>query len=196
MASVLVTGTNSGIGLATAMVLGRSGHQVYATLRNPSRASQLTDRVAAERLSVSVLTMDVDSDESVTQTIGRIYAEGGRIEALVNNAGIGLVGSVEELPIGAFRAVMETNYFGALRCIRAVLPRMREQRNGCIVNVASVSGRVAASPFAPYTASKFALEALSEVLAQEVKPFNVRVAIVEPGIIDTPMAQRVTTPPA
>jgi NAD(P)-dependent dehydrogenase (short-subunit alcohol dehydrogenase family) len=91
---------------------------------------------------------------------------------------------------------METNYFGALRCIKALLPEMRERRSGCIVNVTSVAGRIASSPLAPYTASKWALEALSEALAQEMKPFNVRVAIVEPGIIDTPMARRIENPPA
>jgi NAD(P)-dependent dehydrogenase (short-subunit alcohol dehydrogenase family) len=94
-----------------------------------------------------------------------------------------------------FKAVMETNYFGALRCIRALLPRMRERRNGCIINVTSVAGRLACTPLGPYTASKFALEALSEVLAQEVRPFNIRVAIVEPGIIDTAMARQVGTSP-
>ena len=90
-----------------------------------------------------------------------------------------------------FRAVMETNYFGVIRCIQAVVPAMRQRRSGCIINVASIAGRLACSPLAPYTASKFALEALSESLAQEVKAFEIRVAIVEPGIIDTPMARRI-----
>ncbi len=191
MTSVLVTGTNSGIGLATTLVLGRAGHQVYATVRDPSRASQLAEAVDKERLPVSMLTMDVDLDEAVKQTIDQIYASGRDIDTLVNNAGIERLGSVEDLPIEEFRAAMETNYFGALRCIKAVLPRMRQNRNGCIVNLASVAGRIAVSPF---NASKFALEALSEVLAQEVKPFNIRVAIVEPGMIDTPMAERIATP--
>jgi NAD(P)-dependent dehydrogenase (short-subunit alcohol dehydrogenase family) len=194
MASVLVTGTNSGIGLATTLVLGRAGHQVYATVRDPSRASQLAETVDKERLPVSMLKMDVDLDESVKQTIDQIYASGRDIDTLVNNAGIERLGSVEDLPIEVFRAAMETNYFGALRCIKAVLPRMRQNRNGCIVNLASVAGRIAVSPFAPYNASKFALEALSEVLAQEVKTFNIRVAIVEPGMIGTPMAERIATP--
>jgi NAD(P)-dependent dehydrogenase (short-subunit alcohol dehydrogenase family) len=194
MAIVLVTGTNSGIGFATTLVMGRAGHQVYATVRDPIRASQLAEAVAKERLPVSILTMDVDSDESVKQTVDQIYASGRNIDALVNNAGIERLGSVEELSIDVFRAVMETNYFGVLRCLKAVLPRMRENHNGCIINLASVAGRIAVSPFAPYNASKFALEALSEVLAQEVKRFNVRVAIVEPGMIDTPMAERIATP--
>jgi NAD(P)-dependent dehydrogenase (short-subunit alcohol dehydrogenase family) len=113
---------------------------------------------------------------------------------LVNNAGLGTFGAVEELPLETFRAIMETNYFGALRCIQAVLPEMRERANGCIINISSVSGRAANSPLAAYTASKHALEALSEALAQEAKPFNIRVAIVEPGIIDTPMARRAEVP--
>ena len=108
---------------------------------------------------------------------------------LVNNAGVEGNGSVEETALAEFRAVMETNCFGALRCMQAVVPDMRKRKSGCIINVSSVAGRIANSPFAPYTASKFALEALSDTLAQEMKMFNVRVAIVEPGIIDTPMAR-------
>jgi NAD(P)-dependent dehydrogenase (short-subunit alcohol dehydrogenase family) len=130
----------------------------------------------------------------VSDGVGRIVRELGPIDVLVNNAGIERTGSIEELPIAEFRAVMETNYFGVIRCIQAVVPAMRERRSGCIINVSSISGRLAASPLAPYTASKYALEALSECLAQEVKSFNVRVAIVEPGIIDTAMAREISTP--
>jgi NAD(P)-dependent dehydrogenase (short-subunit alcohol dehydrogenase family) len=103
-------------------------------------------------------------------------------------------GSIEELPLSEFRAVMETNYFGALRCIQALVPFMRQRKSGCIINIASVAGIIANSPLGPYTASKFALEALCETLAGEMKTFNVRVAIVEPGIIDTPMARRLEEP--
>ncbi len=189
MASVLITGTSTGIGLETALTLGRAGHKVYATMRNPSRSPQLREMAAREGLPIKVLVMDVDSDISVQSAIAHIYEEAGNIDVLVNNAGLGRSGSVEELSLSDFRAVMETNYFGALRCIKAVVPTMRKRRSGCVINVTSVAGRVSTSPFAPYTASKFALEALSEVLAQEMKTFNVRVAIVEPGIIDTPMAR-------
>jgi len=112
---------------------------------------------------------------------------------LVNNAGIERMGSVEHLPLADFRAVMETNYFGVIRCIQAILPDMRARRSGCIINIASVAGQIALSPMASYTASKYALEALSECLAQEVKPFGIRVAIVEPGIIDTAMARHIGT---
>ena len=194
MPNILVTGTSSGIGFATALGLGRAGHTVYATMRNPARAPQLAEAVAREKLPVKVMMMDVDSDSSVAGAVKAIHEQGGQIDVLVNNAGAGAFGAVEELPLETFRAIMETNYFGALRCIKAVLPEMRERANGCIINVSSVSGRAANSPLAAYTASKHALEAMSEALAQEAKPFNIRVAIVEPGIIDTPMARRAEIP--
>lgn len=195
MAKVLITGTSSGIGLATALELGRAGHKVYATMRNPARAPELGERTSRERLPISILTMDVDSDRSVADCFAAVYLQDGPIDVLGNNAGVERHGSVEELPMEAFRATMETNYFGALRCIRQVLPRMRESRSGCIINVTSVAGKIASSPLGAYAASKFALEALSEALAQEMKPFGVRVAIVEPGIIDTPMAHAIDDPP-
>jgi NAD(P)-dependent dehydrogenase (short-subunit alcohol dehydrogenase family) len=194
MPNVLVTGTSTGIGFATALELGRAGHTVYATMRNPNRAPQLGETVARENLPIKIMVMDVDSDSSVADAVKRIHEEGVQIGALVNNAGTGAFGAVEELPLDAFRAIMETNYFGALRCIKAVLPEMRERGSGCIVNVSSVSGRAANSPLGAYSASKHALEAMSEALAQEVRPFNIRVAVVEPGIIDTPMARRAEVP--
>ncbi len=195
MTTVLITGTSSGIGMATALELGRAGHRVYATMRNPARAPELGELASTEGLPVSILTMDVDSDQSVMNCFAAVAQQGGKIDVLVNNAGMERHGSVEELPMEAFRSTMETNYFGALRCIRQVLPHMRESRNGCIINVTSVAGKLASSPLEPYAASKFALEALSEALAQEVKPFGVRVAIVQPGIIDTPMARALESAP-
>jgi NAD(P)-dependent dehydrogenase (short-subunit alcohol dehydrogenase family) len=140
---------------------------------------------AKERLPVKVLAMDVDHDASVGTAIAGVLADKGRIDVLVNNAGIGVGGSVEELPLSKFRQTMETNYFGALRCIQAVIPGMRERRSGHIVNVSSVAGRLAVPGDAPYNASKFALEAASEALAAEVKVFGIRVSIVEPGVIAT-----------
>ncbi len=191
MATTLITGTSTGIGLATALAFGRAGHSVFATMRNPARAPKLGEVVAAEGLPVQILPLDVDSDTSVADALAEIQRQNGQIDVLVNNAGVERIGAVEELSFDDFRAVMETNYFGALRCIKPLLAPMRQRRSGCIINVTSIAGRIAASPLAPYTASKFALEALSESLAQEMKPFNVRVCIVEPGTIDTPMARRV-----
>jgi NAD(P)-dependent dehydrogenase (short-subunit alcohol dehydrogenase family) len=135
MAKVLITGTSSGIGLATALELGRAGHKVYATMRNPARAPELGERASKEGLPISILTMDVDSDRSVEDCFAAIHGQGEQIDVLVNNAGIERHGSVEELPMEEFRATMETNYFGALRCIRQVVPGMRERGGGCIVNV-------------------------------------------------------------
>jgi NAD(P)-dependent dehydrogenase (short-subunit alcohol dehydrogenase family) len=194
MAQVLISGTSTGIGFATALELARAGHTVYATMRNPGRAPQLGEAVAKEKLPVKILVMDVDSDSSVRDAMADVRSQGGTIDVLVNNAGIERNGAIEELPLEAFRAAMETNYFGALRCIKAVLPEMRVRGSGCIINVTSVAGRIASSPLAPYAASKWALEALSEALSQEVKQFNIRVAVVEPGIIDTPMARRIEAP--
>jgi NAD(P)-dependent dehydrogenase (short-subunit alcohol dehydrogenase family) len=196
MAKVLVTGTSAGIGLQTAIVMARAGHTVYATMRNLERGVALRAVVEKERLPISILTMDVDSDESVDAATSAIRAQTGTIDALVNNAGIERTGSIEGLAFDDFRAAMETNYFGAIRTIRAWLPDMRTRRNGCIINVSSVAGRISCSPLTAYAASKFALEAFSEGLAQEVKPFNVRVAIVQPGIIDTAMARRIEHPAA
>jgi NAD(P)-dependent dehydrogenase (short-subunit alcohol dehydrogenase family) len=191
MASILITGASKGIGMATALVLARAGHTVYATMRSPRQYPELLDTATSEKLPIQILTMDVDSDESVKETIATILAGNRGIDVLVNNAGIESRGSVEELDLSVFRQVMETNYFGAIRTIQSVLPQMRQRRSGLIVNITSVAGRLSTSPFAPYSASKHALEALSEALAQEAKVFNIRVAIIEPGIIDTSMARGV-----
>ncbi|MEP7176969.1 MAG: SDR family oxidoreductase [Gemmatimonadales bacterium] len=196
MTTVLITGTSTGIGMATALAFGRAGHRVAATMRNPGRAPALAEAAAREKLPITVIPMDVDSDGSVRDGIARVERELGPVDVLVNNAGIERTGSVEELPLAEFRAVMETNYFGVIRCTQALLPAMRQRRAGCIINVASVAGHIATAPMAAYTASKFALEALSECLAQEAATFGIRVAIVEPGIIDTPMAQHIRVPSA
>jgi NAD(P)-dependent dehydrogenase (short-subunit alcohol dehydrogenase family) len=193
MASVLITGTSAGIGLVTALTVARAGHTVYATMRNPARSPELAETAAKEKLPIHISTMDVDSDNSVKTGMAAIYRDANHIDVLVNNAGLEGSGSVEELPLEKMRAVMETNYFGALRCIQAVAADMRQRKSGCIINISSASGRIASSPLGCYAASKFALEAVSEALAQEMNTFNVRVAIVEPGIIDTAMARRIET---
>ncbi len=196
MAIALITGTSSGIGLATAVSLARRGHNVVATMRNLQGATELQRIVAAERLPITISELDVNDGGSVETCFRAVMGEHGGIDVLVNNAGLGLGGSVEELPVEAFREVMETNFFGALRCIKAVLPSMRERRSGCIVNVSSVAGRLVVPPQAGYSASKWALEALSECLAQEMKAFDVRVAIVEPGVIATPIFGKARPLPA
>ncbi len=187
MSKVLVTGTSTGIGQATAVHLARSGHHVFATMRNPAGARELAEIARTEALPVTILPLDVDSDASVHATVDKVLALGGRIDVLVNNAGVGFAGAVEDVPLSEFRQVMETNFFGALRCIKAVLPAMRETGGGRIVNITSVAGRLAGAAQGAYAASKWALEALSEALAQEVARFGIRVTIIEPGIITTPI---------
>src|SRR5260370_12071782 len=186
MAVVLVTGSSTGIGLATAVTLARAGHSVFATMRDITKAGDLQAIASKEKLPVTITSLDVDNDESASGTIDKILSEQGRIDVLVNNAGVAAFSSLEEGSLASFRPIMATNYFGALRCIKAVLPGMRERRHGAIINVSSISGRVASAPLAGYSASKWALEALSECLAQEVRAFNVRVAVICPGVIATP----------
>jgi NAD(P)-dependent dehydrogenase (short-subunit alcohol dehydrogenase family) len=193
MPSVLITGTSKGIGFESALAFARAGYNVHATMRNPSASPKLAETASRENLPISVSALDVVDDHSVSSAIASIHRLHGPIDVLVNNAGVERVGSIEEMPLADFRAAMETNYFGALRCIQAVIPHMRERRSGCIVNVTSVAGKISNPPLTAYCASKWALEAASEGLAIEMKPFNVRVAIVQPGIIDTSMARRVET---
>jgi len=190
MSNIVITGASRGIGLAIALELARAGHQVTATMRNPAGSPELADQAAKEKLPIRIETMDVDSDQSVQQAFDRILAQ-APVDVLVNNAGIERMGAIEEIPLADFRTCMETNYFGAIRCIQAVVRSMRERGSGAIINVTSVGGKISMSPMAAYGASKFALEALSEALAQELRAFGVRVAIVEPGIIDTRMARNI-----
>jgi NAD(P)-dependent dehydrogenase (short-subunit alcohol dehydrogenase family) len=190
MSHIVITGASRGIGLATALELARAGHLVTATMRNPGGSPELGDQAAKEKLPIRIETMDVDSDQSVRQAFARILAQ-APVDVLVNNAGIERTGAIEETPLADFRTCMETNYFGAIRCIQAVVGPMRKRGSGAIINVTSVAGKISIAPMAAYSASKYALEALSEVLAQELRAFGVRVAIVEPGIIDTRMARNI-----
>jgi NAD(P)-dependent dehydrogenase (short-subunit alcohol dehydrogenase family) len=187
MKTALITGTSKGIGLETALAFGRAGYKVFATMRNPTNADVFRHRINSESLDIHISEMDVDSDTSVKKCIDAITQKHGQVDVLVNNAGIERHGSIEEMSMNDFQSVMNTNYFGVLRCTKAVVSQMRKNKNGCIINVASVSGHIANSPLGAYAASKYALEAVSEALAQELKPFNIRVAIVEPGIINTEM---------
>ena len=133
MASVLITGTSKGIGFESALAFAHAGHKVYATMRNPKQAPQLAETAAREKLPITVSAMDVDSDQSVAAGIAAILKD-GPIDVLVNNAGVEKAGSVEELPLADFRAIMETNYFGVIRCVQALVPPMRKRGSGCIIN--------------------------------------------------------------
>jgi NAD(P)-dependent dehydrogenase (short-subunit alcohol dehydrogenase family) len=195
MGLAVVTGSNSGIGLATAVALARAGHTVVAAMRNLDRGADIRKIAEGEKLPIHLARLDVDDDASVGDAFSGVVARHGPVDVLVNNAGVPGGGPVEETTIDEFRQVMETNFFGGLRCIKAVIPSMRERRKGTIVNITSIAGRLATAPMASYAASKWAFEALSEVLAQEVRAFNVRVAIVEPGVIATPIFSKAPPPP-
>ncbi len=187
MSVILVTGCSSGIGLATAVHFARLGHDVHAGVRNPSTATELSQAVAAERLPVRPVTLDVDDAASVTRAVDDVLRRAGRVDVLVNNAGIGGGGPIADVPVDWAKTLFETNYFGAIRMIQAVLPGMRERRSGAIVNVSSIAGRVSMAGHGHYCAVKHALEAASEALAQEAVAFGIRVAIVEPGVVVTPI---------
>jgi len=183
MAKILITGTSKGIGYDATLHLARAGHEVIATMRNPNN-SDLGEAVARESLNVDIHAMDVDSEESVAD----VFHKTGDVDVLVNNAGILSYNAVEDEPLETFAAVMNTNYLGVVRCCKAVIPAMREKGRGTIINVSSVAGKIAASPSAAYAGSKHALEAFSECLAGEMYTFGVKVFLVQPGIIHTPMA--------
>jgi NAD(P)-dependent dehydrogenase (short-subunit alcohol dehydrogenase family) len=182
---VLITGCSSGIGLASARRFAAAGFRVYASVRRPDSAAELRAEAAARGWALTTPTLDVTSDPSVNDAVAAIIAEAGRIDVLVNNAGYYLLGPLEEITPDELRAQLETNVVGVLRVTRAVLPAMRERRAGAIVNMSSVSGRVALPVAAPYHASKWALEALVEGLRYEVAAFGVRVTMIEPGPFKT-----------
>ena len=192
---VLVTGCSTGIGFAIAESMARSGHNVYAGMRNPKNSPALAELAHRENLPITILTMDVDSDASVKAAVAETLSHAGQIDVLVNNAGIASIGSVEEMPFTTYHAVMETNYFGSLRCIQAVLPGMRTRQSGCIINITSVSGKLYSPCFGAYAASKAATEAMSESLAGEVSQFGIRVVLVQPGVIDTPLVDKLEAVP-
>jgi NAD(P)-dependent dehydrogenase (short-subunit alcohol dehydrogenase family) len=173
MARVLITGCSTGIGRAAAVELTKRGHDVVATARRPETIEDLD--------VAQTLRLDVDDDASVAAAV----RAAGTLDALVNNAGFGVTGPVELLPIAEGRRIFETNFFGAVRMIQSVLPAMRERGSGTIVNVTSLAGRVAPPLDGFYSATKFALEGLSEALHYEVGHFGIRVRIVEPGIFET-----------
>ncbi len=178
----VVTGANSGIGRATAIHLAAHGYEVYGTVRSKERASKLGAMSAERGVEVRLVELDVADDASVGRGFDEIAERAGHVDVLVNNAGVGGNGVTEETTPARYLDIMNVNLCGVVRCIQAVLPQMRQRWSGAIVNITSIAGRVAALAQSPYVASKWALEGLSEGLAQEVAPFGVRVVIIEPGI--------------
>jgi NAD(P)-dependent dehydrogenase (short-subunit alcohol dehydrogenase family) len=184
MEIAVVTGTSTGIGLTTALHLARNGYRVFAGMRDVRKGAELRDAAAAEKRPVEVIQLDV-TDAASTAAAFATVAAAGAVDVLVNNAGIGGASPLELTPEDEHRRMFETNYFGAVRCIQAVLPSMRERRRGAIVNITSMAGRWATPNQIPYSASKWALECLGEALAHEVRRFGIRVVNIEPGVIMT-----------
>lgn len=186
MSIVLITGCSSGIGLETAVAFAHRGDTVYASMRNPAKDGRLRERAEKEDLAIEVVTIDVTDDVSVADGVAAIEDQHGAIDVVVNNAGVGFSGSAETIAIEKARAIIETNFWGAVRVIRAALPNMRERGFGVIINVTSVGGRVPGVPYQSfYGASKHALGAFSEALQMEVAPVGVRVVCIEPGFFNT-----------
>jgi NAD(P)-dependent dehydrogenase (short-subunit alcohol dehydrogenase family) len=185
MAVILVTGANSGIGRAAAVHLAAAGHTVHGAMRDLGKGAKLADEAAAAGAEVHPVELDVSDDDSVRAGVQAVLDAEGRIDVLVNNAGLGYNKAVEEIDIAEGKQVFDVNYWGVVRCTQAVLPGMRERGEGTIVNVSSVAGRVAALAQAVYASSKWALECLSENLAQELAPFGIRVKVIEPGVTRT-----------
>ncbi len=193
MAHVLITGCSTGIGYLAALRFARSGNRVYATMRNLAKAGPLREAAAAEGLDVRVFALDVDSQASIDHAVKEILADaGGVIDILVNNAGVTGLGAIETTTDEDLHATFETNFFGPLRMIRAVLPGMRERRSGAIVNVSSAAGRLSGPAYVAYHSSKWALECATETLGIEVRQFGIRVAAVEPGFFITPILTKAT----
>src|SRR6476661_2809843 len=162
-------------------------------MRNLGKSKTITEIANREKLPLSVIQLEVDDDKSVKDAIYRIENTQGRIDVVVNNAGYLLIGSLEELSIEEFKEQFETNFFGAIRVIKEVLPIMRRQRVGTIVNISSLAGRVGLPLNSPYVSSKFALEGLSESMAYEIEQFGIKVVLLEPGYIKTNVANSFKT---
>ena len=194
MSVVLITGCSTGIGLHASIAFGRNGDTVVATMRNTAKADALRKAAADAGIEVEVLALDVTDDASARSAVNEVLAQHGRIDVLVNNAGVGLSGAIEDFPEEQARASLETNFWGPVRMIRLVLPTMRAQGNGVIVNISSITGRLPSFPcYGFYAAGKHALGAMSESLAAEVAPFGIRVLCVEPGYYLTNLTDTVDT---
>jgi NAD(P)-dependent dehydrogenase (short-subunit alcohol dehydrogenase family) len=179
----VVTGSSSGIGFETSLALARNGFHTYATMRklDGGGPNQITDIAKNENLPLDFVQLDVNDDRSVLDAINKILRERDRIDVVVNNAGYDFMGALEESSMAEIKAQFETNFFGAVRVMQSVIPMMREQRGGIIVNITSLGGRISFPLNSPYHATKFALEGLSESIQYELEPFGIKIIVIEPG---------------
>jgi len=181
----VVTGSSSGIGFEISLILARHGFKTYATMRDLQKSSTLRSIADKEKIPLKCVQLDVTNDMSVKQAIETIVNEANKIDILVNNAGYGLSGAFEDLLINEIKLQFDTNYFGLIRATQAVLPIMRNQSAGIIVNISSGLGRFGIATSSAYASSKFAIEGLTESISYELEPFGIRTILVEPGIIKT-----------
>jgi len=181
----LVTGSSSGVGLETSLALARDGYHTFASMRDVRKAVELEHAAKKENLSIDVIELDVDKEESIVSAIKKVVADKGRLDVLVNNAGYGQFGCVEDLSVDDFRKQFETNFFSIVRIIQEVCPIMRKQNSGIIVNISSVVGRMGLPVSPAYISTKFALEGLSECLRYELGQFGIKTTLIEPGVIKT-----------
>ena len=195
MTVAMITGANSGIGRGAAVDLAGKGWTVYGSMRSLDKGAKLADMAAAAGVVVHPVICDVTDTDSVNRAVAEVTEASGGIDVMVNNAGIGGNGVLEETPLSLYQDVMDVNVYGIIRCTQAVLPQMRERGSGCIINISSIAGLFAAVAQSPYVASKWAVEGLTEGLAQEVAHLGIRVAMIEPGIVRTAIMAKNTEAP-
>ena len=183
--TVLITGATDGLGKAAALLLGERGYRVFAAGRSPEKRAQLDARARQQKLPLETLEMDVCDDGSVRSAVASVHQKAGAIDVLINNAGFVQVGAVEDLGMEDWRRQFEINFFGVIRVTQAVLPRMRERRKGRILMMSSISGFVTPPTQGAYSASKHAIEALSNALRHELYPFGIHTILIQPGYIMT-----------
>jgi NAD(P)-dependent dehydrogenase (short-subunit alcohol dehydrogenase family) len=181
----VVTGSSTGIGYETSLILARNGFLTYATMRNLNKSESIESITTKENLPINIKQLDVTDDTSVKNAVEAISSETGRIDLLVNNAGYGLNGAFEDLAMDEIKAQYETNLFGLIRTTQAVLPIMRRQKSGTVINISSGVGRFGLPGSSAYVSTKFAVEGLSESMSYELEPFGIKVVLVEPGVIKT-----------
>ena len=189
----VVTGSSTGIGFETALLLARSGFNTYASMRDLKKSKNIAEIAKTENLPLTVVQLDVKDDTSVKGAISKIIAESKRIDVLVNNAGYGLFSPLEDVTLDQVKEQFETNFFGAIRVMHEVMPTMRRQRNGTIVNVSSLVGRIGLPVSSAYVATKFALEGLSESMRYELNEFGINIILIEPGVIKTNFIENLKT---
>ncbi len=181
----LVTGSSSGIGLEAALALAKDGYKTFASMRDTKKGVELEQAAKKENLSIEIIQLDVDKEESIISAIKKIISDCQRLDVLVNNAGYGQFGCTEDVSVDDFRKQFETNFFSIVRIIQEVAPIMRKQKSGNIINISSVAGRMGLPGSPAYISSKFALEGLGECLRYELGQFGIRTTLIEPGVIKT-----------